>query len=164
MFESTPVIGTLVSLCIYLCVHKKAWSVSFCVHICESTCVPVYGYVLVGMSRNVLGQMFSEENFATGQLLAFSHTWSHVDTQESAQTSCRSLQLPEGRGASAVDVCVAQAWIWIISHIRASTSPLETHFLPLSSQHCRLDHCSSFVEQALASLSPSCCSLNKNYW
>lgn len=40
MFESTPAVCTLVSLCVYLCVHMKAWSVSFCVYIYECTYMP----------------------------------------------------------------------------------------------------------------------------
>lgn len=54
--------------------------------------------------------MFSGKNFAMGQLLAYSHAWSHVNTQESASIlSC----FPEGGDAKAVDIRVTQAWVWV---------------------------------------------------
>lgn len=85
--------------------------------------------------------MFSEENFAMGQLLAFSHTRLRVNTQESAQISYRSV-LPPSCPVS-LRVGMPRQWTFVlfrpgsrsprrglvISYIRVPMLPLEMNLL-----------------------------------
>lgn len=47
-----------------------------------------------------------------GQLLAFSHTWSYVNTQERAQISCRSFQPPSC--PASLSVGIPRQWTFVL--------------------------------------------------
>lgn len=62
--------------------------------------------------------MFSEENFAMGQLLGFSHTWIRVYPGKCTDFLWEPLAsilscFSAGGDVKAVDICVAQAWTWV---------------------------------------------------
>ena len=151
MFESTPVV------CILVCAYENV--VNFGVHLWEYTFVSsvwacVGGHVMECVRTNVFWGKFCHgaaiglqpylvtcapkkvHRFLVG---AFSlHPvlllcrWG---CQGSGHLCCLSMDLSLRKGS-------------IISHIRASMSPLEIDSLPLCSQHGRLDQCSSFAEKS----------------